>query len=317
MKERVITGLAILFVVLVMFLTKIIIGTPIIFDLFIGMILIIGCFELTNILNKTNIYNHGYLIMAMPIAIYAVLILTFNLKLSLVYTILCVLGVIVLFLFISYFITLFSRTRTENEMRVRKIRTGINKFAIKKSFNTMFGYIYPTIPVMFLIVLNHLNDFNYLTGNSIIYPTLTSILFCALCFLIPFICDTFSYLTGMLIGGKKLAPNISPNKTISGAIGGVAWTVLLLLVSYFIFSSGTSMAMAIAELGITWWHILILGFVGSIICILGDLFESYLKRKANVKDSGDLLAGHGGILDRIDGFTLVIPVVFIFALLFI
>jgi phosphatidate cytidylyltransferase len=106
--------------------------------------------------------------------------------------------------------------------------------------------------------------------------------------------DIAAYFTGRAVGGPRLAPAVSPNKTWSGLIGGV------------IASAATSMA-----LGLAWgWqtHPVVLGAAGAGLAILaqaGDLYESGLKRRAGVKDSGRLLPGHGGVMDRLDGLVPV------------
>ena len=134
-------------------------------------------------------------------------------------------------------------------------------------------------------------------------------------FIIPMLTDSFAMLTGMLIGGKKLAPNISPKKTISGAIGGTLWCTLLSACIFLILGAIDYFAVAIAQIEI--WQLLIIVFVGSIVAQAGDLFESFLKRKAGVKDSGKALPGHGGILDRIDSYIFVAPYLLIALVIFL
>lgn len=114
--------------------------------------------------------------------------------------------------------------------------------------------------------------------------------------------DIFAYFCGQLIGGPKLAVTISPNKTWSGAIGGLFG------------------ACALANLFAFWWfdQISVGGFllalVLSVSSQIGDLFESWLKRRFGVKDSGRLLPGHGGVLDRIDGLIFAFVAAFLFGL---
>ena len=107
--------------------------------------------------------------------------------------------------------------------------------------------------------------------------------------------DTFAYIFGSLIGGKKIAPSISPNKTYAGLFGGLIGSIaFILLFDRFVF------ALSIGDQCI---FVLIFSIVG----FLGDLFESFLKRQANVKDSSHLLMGHGGALDRVDSLILTSP----------
>ena len=110
--------------------------------------------------------------------------------------------------------------------------------------------------------------------------------------------DIGGYITGNLIKGPKLT-KISPNKTISGAIGSLIFTSLLILSLYYFYTNNIKPSL------------LIVCLTTSIFCQLGDLFFSYLKRKSKIKDTGNFLPGHGGVLDRIDGILLGIPFGFI------
>ena len=118
--------------------------------------------------------------------------------------------------------------------------------------------------------------------------------------------DIGGYVIGKSIGGKKLI-KISPNKTISGALGSFLFSIFPIAIYNFIstitsnvlFKFATEDAIFIASLSI------------SFVCQLGDLLISYFKRLARVKDTGNILPGHGGMLDRIDGMIFAIPFVYI------
>jgi phosphatidate cytidylyltransferase len=110
--------------------------------------------------------------------------------------------------------------------------------------------------------------------------------------------DTFAYLTGRLFGKHKLLERISPKKTWEGFIGGVLFAVLAgVLLAYFLNDS--------------YLKYIIYGLIAGILGTAGDLFESMLKRSVGVKDSGNILPGHGGILDRFDAVLFVAPVIVI------
>ena len=111
--------------------------------------------------------------------------------------------------------------------------------------------------------------------------------------------DIGGYICGKLIGGKKLT-RISPNKTISGSIGSTLFSLLPII--YYIYYYKYLLNIEFNYLKICVVFILI-----SIICQLGDLFISYFKRRSNVKDTGSILPGHGGLLDRIDGILFAVP----------
>ena len=114
-------------------------------------------------------------------------------------------------------------------------------------------------------------------------------------------CDTAAYFVGRLIGGPKLAPSISPKKTVSGSLGGVVAAIIVMVLAAPVFGISTVMA-ALAGLGV------------SIMAQSGDLFESSVKRTLNVKDSGTIIPGHGGVLDRFDGYIFTVPAVFLILL---
>jgi len=108
--------------------------------------------------------------------------------------------------------------------------------------------------------------------------------------------DIGGLLFGKIFRGKKLT-KISPNKTISGSIGSFTLSLCLVPIFYFFLIDQFSNLL----------DLILLAILVSFLCQLGDLFISFLKRKAKVKDTGDILPGHGGLLDRIDGMILAIP----------
>jgi len=118
---------------------------------------------------------------------------------------------------------------------------------------------------------------------------------------IAWVADTGAYIIGKCWGKHKLAPQISPGKSIEGALGG-----LLLVSLYLITLQHFNLAYYLATPKIA----LKFAFILSLVSILGDLFESWLKRVAQVKDSGSLLPGHGGIFDRIDSLVAVLAIAF-------
>ncbi len=144
---------------------------------------------------------------------------------------------------------------------------------------------YPTLPFILLIYLNQHPDYHQLL--LFLFVMVSSY-------------DTGGYIIGSLMGKHKIAPKISPNKSLEGFWGGYLFSCISLSLLFYEFKRLQS-----------WW--IICGITG-IVCIfacVGDLLESWLKRKANIKDSGNLLPGHGGFLDRFDG---ILAAVFFFYL---
>jgi phosphatidate cytidylyltransferase len=115
--------------------------------------------------------------------------------------------------------------------------------------------------------------------------------------------DIFAYVTGKMFGRRKLAPNTSPNKTIGGALGAlVLTTALVSVLGHFVFLGRDSLD--------NWLSLMTLGVIISVVGQLGDLMLSSIKRDLGIKDTGTLLPGHGGLLDRFDSLILVAPAVF-------
>lgn len=148
----------------------------------------------------------------------------------------------------------------------------------------IFGILYLGVPAVSLMALRDLPDGFHLVLWLVVVVVCT---------------DVFAYLVGRTLGGPKLAPRISPGKTRSGLAGGMVAAAIA--------------GALLAEL--TGWGRVPAGLCGGFLALAaqcGDLFESAIKRRAGVKDSGSLIPGHGGVLDRLDGFLFAAP---LFALL--
>ena len=127
-------------------------------------------------------------------------------------------------------------------------------------------------------------------------------LWVALC--IPWVADTLAYFTGYFLGKHKLCPDISPKKTVEGAVGGVVGTGVVALIA-FVCVKGWSSPLALVGVPLT-------AMLLAVVSIFGDLFASVLKRQFGVKDYGFIFPGHGGIMDRFDS---TVPVAIVLALL--
>ncbi len=149
------------------------------------------------------------------------------------------------------------------------------------------------INILFLIYIFIFCSFLLITSY---YPHLKLIVFTIL--LTCIVSDIGGYVFGNIFKGPKLT-KISPKKTISGAIGSFFFSLLFISSMFYIVTKNFDPL------------ILIIGFVTSLSCQIGDLFFSLLKRKSYLKDTGNLLPGHGGVLDRIDGIILGVPIGFL------
>ena len=117
--------------------------------------------------------------------------------------------------------------------------------------------------------------------------------------------DVGAYMFGRTFGRRKLIPSISPGKTVEGAVGGLGFTIVICLL-YVRF-----ILMPYAQLGLTIQGAVLFAIVVSVAAQTGDLAESLLKREAGIKDSSNIIPGHGGILDRFDSLLFVMPIAFL------
>ena len=178
---------------------------------------------------------------------------------------------------------------------------------------TLFGIIY--VSYLFSHIL--LIKYEFPNGNILVVMT----------FLLIWACDISAYLVGMAIGGKifkhRLAPKISPKKSIEGAIAGILGVFLVILffdkIYLFIANFVCGISFLSSNCSVNYDYVAISGGKAFILALaigifaeLGDLVESKIKRELEVKDSGNLLLGHGGFLDRFDSALFVLPIVYYF-----
>lgn len=174
-----------------------------------------------------------------------------------------------------------------------------NKGTVKTFAISALPFVYPTLFMLTMLLANGL-------GKNVGFIALLLI------YVVSPLSDTFAYFTGSLIGGKKLCPKLSPKKTWSGAIGGTLGGAFGAIIVYLIFKDKISFNYFSPVI-----FFAIVGIVGSILNILGDLFESFVKRRAGIKDMGKVLPGHGGAMDRMDGaMFLSVFVYFLFLIIF-
>ncbi|MFZ2538089.1 MAG: phosphatidate cytidylyltransferase [Oscillospiraceae bacterium] len=178
----------------------------------------------------------------------------------------------------------------------------INTISSKKiSFKQhLFGFLTIVIvPSLFYVLLMLRNEFGHYQG---LYYTL-------LIFACSWGADTGAYFAGRFLGKRKLAPKISPNKTVEGVYGGVAsclfFISLITVLYYFIMKSQGQVVQ------INYFTLIFVGIFGSLSGVLGDLTASAIKRQCQIKDFGSIMPGHGGVLDRFDSVLLVAPFIFI------
>ncbi len=168
--------------------------------------------------------------------------------------------------------------------------------AFERAAGPLFVFLYATVLPGFLVLLRELPRAEglpeeYARGSGFVF----------LLFLSVWGCDTGAYTVGRLFGRRPLAPSISPKKTVEGALGGLLFAVA---------GAFAARAWLVEELRAA--DALVIGLAAGVLAEAGDLVESKLKREAAVKDSGPLIPGHGGVLDRFDSIFVAAPFVYLY-----
>ena len=196
------------------------------------------------------------------------------------------------FFIVGVFIVVLLLCIEFSELLAKLVGPGLLKHHRNNSYPEKLNFKYLSLQILvifyFLIVVGGTSlELHGRSGSPTFFIFILSICFFS---------DIGGYIIGKLIGGKKLTI-ISPNKTISGSIGSFSFSIFPLLLFYnynqyeYFFSTNN----------------LLFCLIISLVCQLGDLFISYLKRKAKIKDTGFILPGHGGLLDRVDGIIFAVP----------
>jgi len=161
----------------------------------------------------------------------------------------------------------------------------MEKYSIIDIVITFTGIFYIAIFMDYISLI--INNFEH--GNMYVW----------LVFIVAFCTDVFAYFIGYTMGKNKLIPTISPKKTIEGSIGGIIGSIIGCIIYGYIFK-------------LNMIHMIIIGLLGSVLAQIGDLFASAIKRYVGVKDYGNLIPGHGGILDRLDSILFVAPFIYMY-----
>ena len=164
-------------------------------------------------------------------------------------------------------------------------------YKLRKGKKKILAYAYVFVPFL-LIQFFGMTDSDY--PESPFDPSIILLMF-----ILTWTFDTFAYLVGIQYGKHKIMPSVSPKKSWEGFIGGFLLTIIAAYLSQKIF------------IHIALRDILFVSIILPFTATLGDLIESHYKREAGVKDSGDFIPGHGGLLDRMDAFTITIPAIYI------
>ena len=160
---------------------------------------------------------------------------------------------------------------------------------------SFYGFFYVAVMLSFIYMTRTLEN-----GILIIWLILTS----------SWLCDVFAYFTGMLIGKHKLAPVLSPKKSVEGAVGGIVFPAIIAAAVGYVLRGYFSADFPVIP------AFTVLTAVGAAVSQIGDLSASAIKRNHNIKDYGSIIPGHGGILDRFDSMIFTAPMIYFIAVFF-
>ncbi len=239
-------------------------------------LIIIGLFEFYNISKHMGAAPYkglGYTLSVLIFALFFLFLLNDIFRLMQLGYIFCLISILSIFIF-----AIFDKTQQVFQ---------------NVSF-TILSILYVTLPFCtFLLLVDYHYAFLGPSEATYDYSYLLAIIFYI------WINDTGAYLVGSLFGKHKILPRISPGKTWEGCIGGLIFTILSAFLMEYLFGKSS----------ITAW--MLLALIASVTGTLGDLVESMFKRLAGIKDSGNLLPGHGGVLDRFDSLIFAVPFVYL------
>lgn len=190
-----------------------------------------------------------------------------------------------------------------------------HKYELKDFLSTAFILFYPIVLLSIFFLINGKTTL----GDNPVNENYGDMIGIILALFIPVFTDTFAYFTGMAIGGKKLCPEISPKKTIAGAVGGIiggiaaSVMVFLLFDFYGVFDSmkNVNVHALTTNMNVSLAIYMVIGLVGAVVSEVGDLAASWIKRRAGIKDFGKIFPGHGGIMDRLDSIMFVLPIIYL------
>jgi phosphatidate cytidylyltransferase len=196
------------------------------------------------------------------------------------------------YVLIMWFGTSFSELSFQILFLVLGLVSIYEMWKLRKGKSKVYAFVYVLLPFFLIHFFGKIESLNF---NSVFDPSLILLMF-----ILTWTFDTFAYLFGVRFGKTKIMPSVSPKKSWEGFAGGFIFTVLAsFITTHYFLEVENSIALGMS---------LFLPFTAT----LGDFTESYFKRKAGVKDSGNFIPGHGGMLDRMDAFMITIPVLYIY-----
>lgn len=298
MLKRTITGGVILLITVGFLALKMV--SPLFMDALILLIALASLHEMMNAYKLTDKSPNKVALYVVPVILCAAYIFAPSVQMA--FALNALTAVLLLVYLLSNDIATLAKDRrmglTEQNVSV------LNQSLFEKTKVSMMIYAYPILPISFLFAINHL-------------PYEIGYIGMILVFVIAMLTDTCAYLVGRAFGKTKFVPEVSPNKTVAGVVGGFIGGIAGSLGCYFLFYyTDMFSVLNVAGQGVSITAFLLIAVIGSFINQLGDLIASAFKRKINLKDYGHIFPGHGGFMDRYDGTMFVAVLVYLVLVVF-
>ncbi len=307
---RIIWGAVILVVLVAFFALRLL--SDYVFDVLLAGLIIISALEVENVLHKMDRPTHTVAVAFYPILCFTMVAVCANsdlhagIAILLSFVSLIVLGVII-FAYPLIFVR-YGRKAKERD----GYEGSLLSYAFHKMINTLFVCIWPTFLFSFTFMLNHYNLLStatYFDKNGIDLGLMALVFL----FATTMASDTCAMLSGRFIGGPKISlTKLGPGKSWVGLAGGIIGATVMGMIVYFIFNAFYSYGNLFNALNLSAWAFVLGGFFAGAFNMAGDIFSSYFKRRAVIKDFSQLIPGHGGVMDRCNGLLFNSVFVFVF-----
>ena len=305
---------AVILIVLVGFLGLRILSEYV-FDVLIACLMVMCAIEVENLLHKMDRPTHYVAVALYPILIFICTIISAESGLNYAYLILLNVAILVVMALLLFALPLiFSKWGMRAKAR-DNFDGSLAYYAFQKTMNTVFVCLWPTFLMSFMFILNHFNSLD-ISGVAETYANSGAdigLMALVLMFATSMFADTFAMLTGRFVGGPKISlTKLGPGKSYAGLIGGIIGACIASVIVFAIFNAFDIYSNLFNSFNYTIWTFLLGGLFCGIFTMGGDLFSSFFKRKAVVKDYSNLIPGHGGIMDRCNGLLVNAVLVFTF-----
>lgn len=308
-KQRILSGFVIVLALLAFFALRILVNSYV-FDLLIGVLMIVSAYEVDNLLHKMGRPTYFLGFGVYPLLSFISVLVCLSLGLSFLWYVLINLGIILVLGIGMAFLPLISKKTVYKNRIADGYKYGNVRYSITKSLNTCFVCVWPVFLFSFAFAINHFNNFELaINQNWLSYSGVegvdVGIIGLLLLFVTTVLADTCAMLIGRLLKTPKInLQKLGPGKSWGGLLGGVIGALIGALCVYGVLSLFNNYSTLFTILDISILHFVVIGLVCGLFNMVGDIFSSYFKRRAVVKDFSQLIPGHGGVMDRINGLVL-------------